>query len=693
MKQKLINLVFVFFILKIFLSYIYSADNKIINIEADKLEYEPAQNKILATGNVLISSGIMNIKTDNIKFNLEQQTIITTSPVEIIDNNLNLKTNGLNYNLNTSSGFFYKCSGFFKPWYFFSGKMKKEKNIYFCEETKITSCDLSKPHYFMYTNNSKLVPGEKIDLKNSLLTVHGIPVFFVPYYRVYFKEKKDVWYIYPGYDSVNGFTAKIIYGFPLTENMYTKLYFDNYTLQGIGYGFEQNYILRDKTDSETAKGTFYTYYIREEKTQQEKWNLRYLGWNKLSKSWNLQTQIDFLSDASFNNLYYKDNWYWLKSSLNSNIAFTKQTSKTLLRISGSRIDTYDQQQNKYLLDTFSAPNIEFTLYPVKPKYSPVYFGLNSNIGQFYYRTYSNIPDFTYINSSNNLYFYRTIKLANSVSITPKVGLLESWQDKTPFSSTQVYLTNYYSETNLRTQLGNSNSLDFNYLFKNRMIKNSFQELDYQSDDYGIEKNQLNLSFFSFPYNNIFLKITSGYDFRRFRTETEYNWLTKFSPVITELNLNINKLGIYVREEHLIYIKEQQTSKNNLLDKIQLDSTLGDINNNYITLGISYNRSFPQIYNFRNAVGVWFGKKWYFKYETLFNVDNTENKTSFLFQQQKLNIYRDLHCWIMSVSYLKREKIENLKRQEIEEFFFNIALKISVESKPQLFDKQKIFNTY
>lgn len=169
-----------------------------------------------------------------------------------------------------------------------------------------TTCDLEHPHYKFAAKNSHGVVGDKMTATSDVFYVGKIPLFFLPYYYKSLKHRPYKLEFKPGYSRKEGIFVKGLFGYPLSPNVYGKLFLDYFSYKGWGKGGEFLYKVPGK-----AEGTFYGYHIREKDTQRERWNLRLYHWQLLPRDWVAQINSNAMSDESFNNSY-SDDWMRVK---------------------------------------------------------------------------------------------------------------------------------------------------------------------------------------------------------------------------------------------------------------------------------------------------------------------------------------------------------------------------------------------
>ncbi len=637
-----------------------------IEIKSKKLEYLQNQNKIFAEGNVEISSGTLKIKGDKLHSDIDKKYIIVDGSVTLNEGLYFITGDKCEYSFEQSTGYIYNARGYFEPWYFETEKVFKNKDIYILGKSKFSSCSNPKPHYVMSVSKAIIRPKEKIRVDNAVMYIGSIPIYYMPKASYPLKKRSDCWEIYPGYNSRDGISAKIKYSFPVTRHSYTKLHLDYYSEQNIGKGIEYNYNL-----SEKVKGTIYGYHIRDKKIDNERWIIKNSHWQKLTKTWSLQTNLNFLSDEYFNKYYFGENWDRRLTQINSSVGLTRQTRKDNLRISCERIDASTSTKKGFYLDRFSAPKIEWTLFQTESQGLPFYIGFNTVLSQ----NYESSRDYTDWTSLSDFYLTKQIGLTRRTILAPKIGIIESWKNKTDINNDRdIFLTYYYSRIGLRQRIDNYTRFEITHEFKNRTIPNSLQ-IDTSASDYGIEINKLGMSFSIFPKINKFLRISTGYDLKNYRTIKIEDNLSRFEPVTTEIKLSLIKgINCYIRHQQNVK-PFYMTSINNEIDII-LDKKTG------VSFGIFHNYS-PfnplESIQIKNSLRFWLTEKWNFKISFLTDANRLNNKISYEIIDNDIYIYRDLHCWEAFLNYKKRG--------EIQEFYFNIGLKISKKAKDTLYDTE------
>lgn len=635
-------------------SILFAQDS--IKLKADEVVYDDNTGKITATGNVEISSGEFKVIAENLEFDIYRQYIVASGSVTMVDGMSYTNGTKIEYSLLASTGYVYDAYGYFAPWYFSSETLYKHRDIYMLSNSKFTTCDNPEylhrhPHYVVSASKAIIKPEKNIQASNAKMQLGFLPVFYLPWWSYSLKKRSDCFEVYPGYNSRDGITAKIIYSFPVTLNSYTKLYLDWFSRQNNGIGLEYNYTIADR-----RKGTIYAYHIRDDKYGSERWTARTSNWIKLTKTWLLRSNINFQSDRYFNKYYFGENWNINVQELKSDVAFTKQTRKTNLKISTSRIDKFNPADKNYYLYYMTLPQIEFTLLTFKPHFLPFYLGFNGGLAQKFSEKNSTWT------ATGDFYITRQLSLSRYTTLTPKAGITEEWEAR------ELFLTRLYSILNFRQRLHQFANIELTHNLKLRSKQNALQQ-DLQADDYGIEVNNLQSSIYISHKAQQYLRISSGYELRSFRNVV-IDRLARFQPIITDLQFLLTKKLIC----HVIH---QQRINPSETISIQTELNFKPSDKSSYRLGI-FHQPTSQLFQLKTSLNFWLTKKWQIGYYHTSNFDTSKNQ--FEIVDEELKLYRDLHCWEANFTYRRRG--------ELQEYFFNIGLRIAARRKSELYDTKR-----
>ena len=610
---------------------------------AGNLSYDEKAKRVTAEKDVDISSGNFRMTGQMMDIDLDNQFAIASGSVTLKDGESIIYGDRCEYFYSTSTGNVYGAYGYYYPWAFKGDKIFKSKEDLYMGKSQFTTCGLQHPHYYMSVKSAALRPGKSLVAKSAVVKIHDIPVFYYPTYKYSMGERMTSFDIYPGYNTYDGLILKGVYGFPVSMNSYSKLYLDWFQEQGIGKGLEYNYYDPDK-----IKGTTYLYHVKEEKNQMERWTVKSAHWQKLSPTWSMQGNLNYQSDEYFNKYYFAENWNRLSSDIRSDLAFTRQTSKTNLQLSINRTDVFDPAQNKYVIDQYTLPRLDLTVFQFKPKYSPVYMGLNTSL----YRNYSRIGGTEAWNASVDCFVTQQYPVSIRTTITPRLGAVENWR---LLMDTQTFVTNYYSALSLRQRINWFTHMEFTHNYRNRTMINS-QETDFQANDFGIEANNLSALLYVSQKSSQYLRMGTSYDYRDFRVNNYPTNLSRLAALGTEVYTPLgSKLAVYMNHQYNVEFSSTAS--------FQTEVTYAPSDRASFSMGYFYVATSTDGFQLNNQFNFWLGSKWLIALSLMSQVNGGDIRII----DERLKIYRTLHCWETSATYHKRG--------EIEEYFFNIGLKI------------------
>lgn len=631
-------------------------------IKADRLEFFEDSKMAVADGNVEVSSGNIKIQGQHIEIFNMGEYVRSSETVKFSDSGNYLISEDMEYSIAADTGTFNEAKGYFYPYYFRSKDARKDAATYYLKRIRLTTCNLDKPHYWTSASKAVFKTDKSIEMSNATLLIGPVPVSYLPWYSVSLKERKDCWEIYPGYNTRDGITARIRYGFPLTQQSYSKIHLDLLASQGTGIGVEQNYFVKDE-----VKGSFYAYHIKEETTSTERWTIKSSHWHRLSPTWSAQTNINFMSDEFFNKYYFGETWNPRFSEVKSDIAFTKQTRNTISRISADRVDKSKPGSAGFYLHNFNAPKFEWTLMQLKPDFLPVYVGFNT------FLTHSlNAPDgnWTMWASTSNFYITRQLNVLRNTTLSPRLGVIENWQDRSSqFSKNALFITRPYSAVSLRQRFTSFSNIEFTHNIQFRSRRNS-SDIESEADDYGVDLNRLKSVFYISPANETYLRVSCGYNLRDFRTYSFPDPRMRFDePLATELKISPGrKTEWYTKYEHMLEPSSPVSALTDFYYRPSESVSFG--------AGVFYHEIEPEKIQVKNMFSFWLTQGIHLDYHAITSVSGSDLNLI----DNRITVYYDLHCW--------EAKLTMRKTAEFEEYFFNIGLKISGLERKKLYNTQQ-----
>ncbi len=157
-----------------------------IQVKGDNVEYFHEEEKAIGTGNVSIDYEGSRLTADKITVFMKQKTALAEGNVTLTQEGATYKGQRAEYDYARKVGTVTGMAATIEPG--LHGKAKQVEIVseghYRMKDAYFTTCDPcnDNPFYRVQAKSIDIYPGKKVVVKNALILVKGIPVFFVPVY-------------------------------------------------------------------------------------------------------------------------------------------------------------------------------------------------------------------------------------------------------------------------------------------------------------------------------------------------------------------------------------------------------------------------------------------------------------------------------------------------------------------------------
>ncbi|MDR2772956.1 MAG: hypothetical protein LBB93_05770 [Elusimicrobiota bacterium] len=626
-KSILLSLVFITLLLPVAFAYD-------IDIKADLLDYNQEADSVTAEGNVFVVWQDKTLHADKVVFEFPKKLMTATGKVELEENGTVVFAETMTYYYDQETGELTKTKAASSMVFIQSEKMQRlDKSNFASGRTIISNCDLDDPHTSFKAKRAILREGKKIILYGAVAYIGHLPVFYFPYLSRDLERGKEPFTvaIEPGYSEEGGVFLKTTLGFSITDNISDLLFLDYLGKYGTGYGTQLDYA------TDITKFSIYAYKINDEIVGTQRWALQPSFWSQVAGIWTIQSQAEFLSDPSFNNIYNRSNWNRVSNTPHSFVALTRSGKTSNLMFVVERFDTYNTESEAFAPSRVSAPRISYTLYPRK-----LFWDISNNFNIVY-----NHSGLEYSSINKNLFYRNTVNFSDilakslqaskNLTFMPYIGLGGDWYDKdTVGNIDETIFFTYMGGINTRLRVSSWIDWNVDYSISAKTQKNSY-EIDRIGENYGIVEDLVEYSNYMYITDSLTLRNTASYDLRSFRTPSSpLSPRIRWSPIESELTYTPN-------EYTNIYVRHMQTLDPSVkFEGLQSEINIGDMTVAYIKVGIFYEEASRDEIDNVLGFGIWLTPKWRFDY-------NMRGVSNFVTQQVDINeyevkLYRDLHCY-------------------------------------------------
>jgi LPS-assembly protein len=272
---------------------------------ADEIELFTDQDRLVATGNVVFTSGTSRIAAERLEFNTRTKT-------------------GTFYNASGSATIAQPAAepgpedrsvfGTQEPDVYFYGEtlQKLGEQKYKITRGGFTTCLQPTPRWELTSRSVTLNLEHYAMLTNSLFKVKGVPVFYMPifYYPVQ-KDDRATGFLIPTYGSsdIRGQSLSNAFFWAISRSQDLTLLHDWYSQTGQGYGTEYRYVRGPGSD-----GFLRIYRLREHEAQyddtttpeRQSYEVRGAGTQRLGSAVRARFRADYFSDIQVQQTYHQN---------------------------------------------------------------------------------------------------------------------------------------------------------------------------------------------------------------------------------------------------------------------------------------------------------------------------------------------------------------------------------------------------
>ena len=266
-----------------------------IILQAQKLEYFEAENRLEATGKVSVVYGDTLLLADRLEMNTESGVGIATGDVRLSTPEDQLRASRVDFDLTNERGLAYDASGLIGNTYRVSSERLERlgPQRFVARRGRLTTCTGRIPAWEFRARRARLGAGKYVTLQHPSFRIKGVPVFYLPYAVFPYRDERTTGFLPPhlGSDSNHGFTAGGEFFWAMTEWMDSTLGLEYFSERGYRPYVEYRYSLDPQSDGQ-AQGSF----IHDRRTGEDLWQVflqqrQTFGWGI-----NGVTQLDLRSE-------------------------------------------------------------------------------------------------------------------------------------------------------------------------------------------------------------------------------------------------------------------------------------------------------------------------------------------------------------------------------------------------------------
>ncbi|RMA97692.1 LPS-assembly protein LptD [Hydrogenothermus marinus] len=358
-----------------------------VYLEANSIEKIDKDN-IIAKGKVVLKYQDITVNSEKLIFNKTKKIIKFDTKTDIKSPKYHLIARKGWYNFETKNGEFYQVQISFENKYFIKAKkIEKQKDIFYFEKAKFSSCSFDQYDWFIYSFDGNFKKNDYLTAKNVFFFFCKAPLFYTPYFKYPTARRKTGFLPFLiSQDTYNDFILKIPFYLVIDKSSDSTFTLDYRNKQGKGIDIEYR-----KKFSPSEYINLNTFFFKE-KSNGSWWEGRNIG--SLENRWLLESdgrfnlfnntklflRLNIPSDKYFYEDFYNTSTLRYTSYTKSQILALTETKDFTVEINFDFLYDLSTKNNEYTLQRL--PEVRF-YWKERPLFSNIYYDFLSVNTNFY----------------------------------------------------------------------------------------------------------------------------------------------------------------------------------------------------------------------------------------------------------------------------------------------------------------------
>ncbi len=305
-----------------------------VDVQADRMEYDQAEHRIVARGAVRVALGDRSLFADEVTVDLDDESLIASGNVVLTEGLNRLEGDRIEYNYRSNVGFITNGRGTVEPGVSFSGvEIRREgERQYSLKDGRFTSCSVCQPEsatpdWEFRADEATIYQDEWIAARGASFWIKGIPALYTPALALPIGPRRTGFLIPRlGYGDTDGFTVKQPFFWAISRSQDATLTAISRTRRGFEIDGEYRYVLGERSRGE-LRGR-YLYDRLSGDAPRNRGDAHWFHDQILSPTWIFKADVNYQSDTSLNRAFV-DNSALTRTQrvLDSNVFITQSTSR------------------------------------------------------------------------------------------------------------------------------------------------------------------------------------------------------------------------------------------------------------------------------------------------------------------------------------------------------------------------------
>lgn len=207
-----------------------------IEIQADSLEFDAANNLTICTGHVRLQKGDELLRSDHATINHDSYDVLAEGNVQFERGSDVWIGKKLRYNFRSKKGDFGVFSAYMDPFYVHAESSQRiGDNEYLLKNAVLSTCEGEHPAAYFRAKTVKIVPGHHVRAKHVALYVGGVPVMYSPFWSQNIGDPNFISMV-PGYNNRMYAFLLTTFNNRISRHLESKSHIDVRARRGVGVG-------------------------------------------------------------------------------------------------------------------------------------------------------------------------------------------------------------------------------------------------------------------------------------------------------------------------------------------------------------------------------------------------------------------------------------------------------------------------
>ncbi|MDR7434018.1 MAG: hypothetical protein QN189_02685 [Armatimonadota bacterium] len=153
-------------------------------LEADRIEFNAARDKVFAQGNVRISYKGIRLAAREVEIDLRKEELVARGEVVLIDEGRELRGQVVVYDLRNRRGRAMEAETILDRIFYRARSFDVARDLLLGEEVMATTCNPQRPIYHITARRVEVIPGRRIIARDASFWVGGVRIITLPFVQL-----------------------------------------------------------------------------------------------------------------------------------------------------------------------------------------------------------------------------------------------------------------------------------------------------------------------------------------------------------------------------------------------------------------------------------------------------------------------------------------------------------------------------